>query len=105
LRARGENPASLGPGEYAFCRRYARARGDAVLSGPRGLTGIAAGGGGVIWAGALGDDTRRSKTSAHAELRAGPAFARLAVGVAAPLPGAHASDLWWYGSLTFGTPQ
>ena len=92
------------PREYAFTRSYARGRGDVVLSTFRGIAGVALGSGAAVWS-----VPRTAKTgnaqSLHVEVRAGPPFARLRAGVAAPLPGAHSSDLWWYVALSVATPQ
>lgn len=93
--------------DYAFARQYARGRGDLVGSGFRSLVHVAAGADGVAFGGSQA--TRAGHATAlkslHLELRAGPPFAHLRAGVAAPLPGSHTSDLWWYVGLTVGTPQ
>ena len=92
------------PREYAFTKSFARGGGDLTLSAVHGLAGIAAGGGAAIWARPR-SATVDNAESVHLELRAGPPFARVRAGVAAPLPGARAGDLWWYLAVSIGTPQ
>ena len=99
-----DGPVGFGH-DFGFARQFARGRGDVVVSAIRGLVGVAAGGGAVVFSGANGAATTTNLQSVHGELRAGPPFARLRAGVAAPLPGATTTDLWWYVGLTVGTPQ
>jgi hypothetical protein len=93
------------PREYAFTEDFARARGDLVLSAVRDLLAIAGGAGGSVWAPPPPLARVLTAKSVDVEVRAGPPYARVRVGVAAPLPGAGGGNLWWYAGVSIATPQ